>query len=116
MLIKSRLFIKIAYIPFRTLNRSGAVLCTHVYYVALTYTYCKLPLKSYYYYYQHNHSSEQSAVQQVKEGRAWAAVVIGENFTVDLFKRVSDHSDTSVIKGSTIYLYMDVTSECLPDL
>ena len=60
--------------------------------------------------FQHKHSSEQSAVEQVKKGDAWAAVVIGEDFTEDLFKRLSNHS-SSIIKGSTIFLHMDVTSK-----
>ena len=60
---------------------------------------------------QHGHSSEESAVQEVRDGRAWAAVVIGENFTVDLFQRISNYNDKSVAEGSTIYIYADVTSE-----
>ena len=60
---------------------------------------------------QHNHSSEESAVQQVRDGGAWAAVVIGENFTADLLKRLGPSVNSSVIEGSTIYLYMDITSE-----
>ena len=47
---------------------------------------------------------------QVKKGNAWTAVVIGPEFTVDLFKRLSGEN-SSIISGSTIYLYMDVTSE-----
>jgi ABC-type multidrug transport system permease subunit len=49
-------------------------------------------------------------VQQVRDGGAWAAVVIGENFTADLFKRLSPNPNDSVIEGSTIYLYMDITN------
>ena len=71
---------------------------------------CVFRPKSCYFTSQHKHTSEHSAVQQVREGGAWGAVVIGENFTVDLFKRASNHSD-AIIEGSTIYLYMDVTSE-----
>ncbi|CAI8037610.1 ABC transporter G family member 23 [Geodia barretti] len=58
----------------------------------------------------HGHSSEESAVQEVRDGRAWAAVVIGENFTVDLFQRISNYNDKSVAEGSTIYIYADVTN------
>lgn len=58
-------------------------------------------------------------MQQVEEGHAWAAVVIGENFTVDLFTRIREFiitPNTSVIEGSTIYLHMDVTSEYIEGL
>jgi ABC-type multidrug transport system permease subunit len=58
----------------------------------------------------HGHSSEESAVQEVRDGRTWAAVVIGENFTVDLFQRISNYNDKSVAEGSTIYIYADVTN------
>ena len=60
---------------------------------------------------QESHASEERAVEQVREGKAWAALIVGQNFTVDLFKRITDYSDRSVIKGSTIELYIDNTSE-----
>lgn len=52
-------------------------------------------------------------MEQVKKGNAWAAVVIGKDFTVDLFKRVNDPTNATINNGSTIYLYMDITSENL---
>ena len=53
------------------------------------------------------HDSEESAVEEVREGRAWAAVIIRQNFTVDLFNRINDQS---IINGSSVELYVDKTS------
>ena len=50
-------------------------------------------------------------MKQVRKGKAWAAVIIGQNFTVDNFKRITDHNKQSVIESSTIELYTDNTSE-----
>ena len=50
-------------------------------------------------------------MEQVRKGKAWAAVIIGQNFTVDIFKRITDLNKQSVIEGSTIELYTDNTSE-----
>ena len=60
---------------------------------------------------QRGYSSKTEAVEQVKKGNAWAAVVIGSNFTVDLFKRANHFTNATINDGSTIYLYMDITSE-----
>ncbi len=51
----------------------------------------------------------------VQKGEAWVAIAIGENFTVDLHDRVTDvptgrTPSPAVVKGSTIELFMDVTS------
>ena len=56
---------------------------------------------------QEGHDSEESAVEEVREGRAWAAVIIRQNFTVDLFNRINDQS---IINGSSVELYVDKTS------
>ena len=60
---------------------------------------------------QEGHVSKEIAVEQVRKGKAWAAVIIGQNFTVDIFKRITDYKKQSVIEGSTIELYVDNTSE-----
>ena len=55
-------------------------------------------------------------VEQVKKGNAWAAIIIPENFTFDLTRRVMDmiggkKVPREIITGSTIELYEDVTSK-----
>ena len=68
-------------------------------------------LHSSYYSMQEGHASKEIAVEQVRKGKAWAAVIIGQNLTVDIFKRITDYNKQSVIEGSTIELYVDNTSE-----
>ena len=60
---------------------------------------------------QRGYSTEAEAVERVRKGNAWAAVVIGSNFTVDLFKRANHFTNATINDGSTIYLYMDITGE-----
>ena len=55
-------------------------------------------------------------MEEVREGRAWAAVIIRQNFTVDLFNRITNYNDQSIINGSTIELYIDNTSELCVEL
>ena len=67
---------------------------------------------------QHQHSSLEDAVQEVKEGTAWVAIEIRKNFTVDFVLRGlstlnGSEPSQAIINGSTIYLYMDVTSETM---
>lgn len=66
---------------------------------------------------QHHCDSLELAVDQVREGKAWAAIEIGQNFSQDLVNRVleplqSKMPSPTTINGSTIHLYMDVTSTC----
>ena len=63
---------------------------------------------------QHQYNTTKEAVEQVQEGKAWAAICIPENYTKDICQRAIDsaegHLTPEVINGSTVHLYMDVTS------
>lgn len=61
-----------------------------------------------------------AAKEQVKLGRAWGAVYLGSNFTMDLLVRVCSVSpcppgippvDNTTINGSAVHVYADVTSK-----
>jgi hypothetical protein len=63
------------------------------------------------------YDSEQ-AIDQVKRGNAWAAIVVPENFTKDVTTRIIslfDQGDNlpseAIINGSTVEMYADVTSK-----
>ena len=52
----------------------------------------------------------------MKKGEAWVAFVIGRNFTADLVQRSRGiQPSPEVLKGSTIELYMDVTSTSIDE-
>ena len=56
------------------------------------------------------------AVDAVKKGKAWMAIVIPESFTQNMLERISriiylDDIPDDVINGSTIEIYEDVTGE-----
>ena len=53
------------------------------------------------------------AKEQVRQGKAWAAIYIRPDFTTDLLKRANPKPsvDGETINGSTIHIYADVTSE-----
>ncbi len=56
-----------------------------------------------------------SAVDEVKDGKAWAAIVIPSNFSRDMMQRIHFIIDqkrvpSDIINGSTIEVYEDVTS------
>jgi hypothetical protein len=62
------------------------------------------------------YDSEQ-AIDQVKRGNAWAAIVVPENFTKDVTTRIIslfDQGDNlpseAIINGSTVEMYADVTN------
>jgi len=65
--------------------------------------------------------SYEEALDQVNQGKAWAIIYIGSNFTVDLFKRIcsvntcpayidGDIND-EIVNGSTIFVQYDFTSK-----
>jgi hypothetical protein len=62
------------------------------------------------------YDSEQ-AIDQVKRGNAWAAIVVPENFTKDVTTRVMSLFDgdnlpsEAIINGSIVEMYADVTSK-----
>ena len=65
--------------------------------------------------YQQYFDNMELAISQVKQAKAWAVIGIGSNFSADLIERAKDPFQQripppSVINGSTIHLYMDVTS------
>ena len=56
------------------------------------------------------------AVDAVKKGKAWMAIVIPKSFTQNMLERISriiylDDIPDDVINGSTIEIYEDVTGE-----
>ena len=64
----------------------------------------------------------EDAVEQVRLGKAWAAIYLGENFTTDLMERVCSvygrcpfnfgkNISNQTINGSAVHIYSDVTSE-----
>ena len=60
-------------------------------------------------------NSTDKAVDRVKEGKAWAAITIPANFSMDLIERgalikARQPVPAAVINGSTIEIYEDVTS------
>jgi hypothetical protein len=61
------------------------------------------------------YDSEQ-AIDQVKRGNAWAAIVVPENFTKDVTTRVMSLFDgdnlpsEAIINGSIVEMYADVTN------
>ena len=63
---------------------------------------------------QHEYNTTEEAIEQVREGKAWAAIQVPENYTKDICERAFDSAGGQVtqeiINGSTVYLYMDVTS------
>jgi hypothetical protein len=71
---------------------------------------------------QEEYDDVESAIEQVRQGRAWAAVYLSKNFSLDLLTRVcaiypSKCGETNVtneiINGSSIHIYADVTSELI---
>ena len=59
-------------------------------------------------------SNAVDAIDQVKRGQAWGAIVLYENFTENTMMRLLDMVDrtvsvASVIDNSTIHMYLDVT-------
>ena len=64
------------------------------------------------------------AVEEVRRGKAWAAIYLGRNFTVDLFTRLCDGNPNcpsfigpvtnTTIDGSAVHIRGDVTSELCP--
>ena len=76
--------------------------CTHY------YNHLSL-LKTYY-------NNMVDAVDAVKKGHAWMALVIPENFTRDMVERLiltaeGQNVPVDTINGSTAMIYADVTSE-----
>ena len=69
---------------------------------------------SLYDYLQHEYNNTEEAIEQVREGKAWAAIGVPENYTKDICERAFDSAGGQVtpeiINGSTVHLYMDVTS------
>ena len=63
---------------------------------------------------QHRYNTTEEAVEQVREGKAWVAICIPEDYTKDICQRAFDsargHLTPEIINGSTVHLYMDVTS------
>lgn len=62
----------------------------------------------------------EDAKEQVRQGKAWAAVYLGPDFTFDLLKRVCNVShcprnasipppDNTTANGSAVHLYTDLT-------
>lgn len=64
---------------------------------------------------QKPYHSFDSAIQAVKDGEAWAALVIGKNFTPALQIRVlsPDDVDSDTIEMSNIHLYPDMTNQMI---
>lgn len=57
-------------------------------------------------------SSQADALESVKLGKAWAAMVIHENFTEDLKLRLlsSGNIDSQTLDGSSIHLHLDMSN------
>lgn len=64
----------------------------------------------------------KDAIEQVKLGKAWAAIYLPENFTTDLLHRVCaiypskcppnfGNITEETINGSSVHIYADVTSK-----
>ena len=69
---------------------------------------------------QNHFSSSSSAIDQVKKGNVWAAVIIPGNFSADIVQRVEllkqgEPIPEEIINGSTVEIYEDVTSEYMFD-
>ena len=65
---------------------------------------------------QNHFSSSSAAIDQVKKGNAWAAVIIPGNFSADIVQRLEllkkgEPIPEEIINGSTVDTYEDVTSE-----
>eukprot|EP00731_Ephydatia_muelleri_P031186 Em0022g700a len=59
-------------------------------------------------------SNKEDAIDQVKQGKAWGAIVLFENFTENTIQRLTDTASknvpaASVIDNSTVHMYLDVT-------
>lgn len=64
---------------------------------------------------QKQYDSFDSAIQAVKNGEAWAALVIGSNFSTAMQLRVmmAGEVDNSTIEASNIHLYPDMTNQMI---
>ena len=56
----------------------------------------------------------EDAIDQVRRGQAWGAIILYENFTENTIQRLQDTIGgtipaASVIDNSTIHMYLDVT-------
>ena len=66
--------------------------------------------------FQHYLDSPSEAIDHVKHGKAWAAIIIPENFSIDLRQRALDIAGKvpvpdDIINSSTVEIYEDVTSK-----
>lgn len=54
------------------------------------------------------------ATEEVRRGKAWAAVHFPANFTVNLFARINDGQDASneTLVGSEVNVWLDKSSMC----
>ena len=64
--------------------------------------------------FQTQFSNKEDAIDQVKQGKAWGAIVLFENFTENTIQRLTDTASknvpaASVIDNSTVHMYLDVT-------
>lgn len=61
---------------------------------------------------QHNYDNAADALNSVRLGKAWGAVVIGENFTEDLKVRFLDpqSSTADLIDGGNVHLHLDMSN------
>jgi hypothetical protein len=66
------------------------------------------------FYFKTYYSTAEEAINSVKLGHNWAALIFGEYFADSLVERISAQPfyniDDEVIKESTVKLYADMTS------
>ena len=73
---------------------------------------------------QKEYDDVEDAIEQVRRGKAWAAIYLSENFTTYLLDRVCainpskcplqfGNITNEVINGSSVHIYADVTSELI---
>ncbi|XP_003390840.2 PREDICTED: ABC transporter G family member 20-like [Amphimedon queenslandica] len=85
--------------PFENMDNFGSLFVSKLDDKSLDFTY---------------YDSMTDAVDAVKKGKAWMAIVIPENFTQDMVERLGsiilqDNIPDDIINGSTIEIYEDVT-------